>query len=27
LALAGDSTIRRFLAMAAEGLVYSGRAP
>jgi hypothetical protein len=27
LALAGDSTIRRFLAMAAEGLVCSGRAP
>jgi hypothetical protein len=27
LALAGDSTIRRFLAMAAEGLVCSGGAP
>jgi hypothetical protein len=27
LALAGDSTIRRFLAMAAEGLLCCGSAP
>jgi hypothetical protein len=27
LALAGDSTFRRFFAMAAEGLVYRGGGP